>query len=243
MPQFIFVELPSFRIKTMNGQVLNLNYRQLGLVEALYQFTRSGLQAMDYVDLSASILFANGETDLWFASTTLTNGHHAEENLLMAKKLTLRGAGPKYFQSFDSPGSYPIMDAMLLSNKPCSSCVEYFTLGGKTLRPREGASPPFRAKFTARSDRNYTPVFYLARGLDAAQRAALWLQLAHMRTTGATDDVVLFPARPGFARGQVYYLFHDSPWFALNDQENMTDAEVAESIAGQEVLPTYWIGR
>ncbi|KAI1075411.1 hypothetical protein F5B20DRAFT_388521 [Whalleya microplaca] len=227
MPQFIFVELPSFRIKDTNGHTLNLNYNQLGLVEALYQFVRSGLRTTEYINLSTSILFAAGEADIWTATSTM-HGHHAEENLLLT-----------YYRSFDSPGAYPIIDAMLLSNKPCSNCTDYFTLTGKQLRPRDGTTG-FRAKFTARSDRLYTPVFYLARGLDTAQRSNLWMQLAQMWTAEFGDAI---GSTPDIARGQVYYILNDSPWYALNDQENMTDAEIAQAIARQGVVPTYWIGK
>ncbi|KAI1337900.1 hypothetical protein F5Y15DRAFT_425320 [Xylariaceae sp. FL0016] len=229
MPQFIFVELPTFRIKDMSGHLVSLSYKNLGLVESLYQVVRSGLRTTSYIDLSACFLFSGGETDLW-TSVATPNGHHPEENLLLA-----------YYQSFDSPGAYPLIDAMLLSSKPCHGCLEYFSLSGTQLRPRDGATPPFRAKFTPRSDRSYTPVFYLARGLDAAQREVLWVQLAQMWACDLGDAVVA--SSPDVARGQMYYVLNDSPWFAINDQENMTDAEVAEAIARQEINPTYWIGR
>ncbi|KAI1496458.1 hypothetical protein F5X99DRAFT_414069 [Biscogniauxia marginata] len=228
MPQFIFVELPSFRIKDFDGHSVNLSYRHLGLVGAIYQYIRRGLATADYVDLSASIVFAGGETDIWTATTT-SQGQHAEENLLLA-----------YFQSFDSPGAYPIIDSMLLSNRPCGACMEYFALTGKQLRPRDSTVPPFRAKFTPRSDRSYTPVFYLARGLDTDQRSALWMQLAQMWASEFTGTIA---STPDIARGQVYYILNNSPWYALNNQENMTDAEVAEVIASQGVSPAYWIGR
>jgi hypothetical protein len=41
-PQFIFIELPSFRIKDKNGDSVSLSYRQLGHVIALLQYVRSG---------------------------------------------------------------------------------------------------------------------------------------------------------------------------------------------------------
>ncbi|CAJ2510293.1 Uu.00g061930.m01.CDS01 [Anthostomella pinea] len=227
MPQFVYVELPSFRIKDSSGHTMNMSYRHLGLVEALYHFVRGGLQTTNYVDLSAAILFAGGETDTWAATNTL-QGHHAEENLLLT-----------YFQTFDSPGAYPIIDALLLSNKPCNSCIEYFALTGKQLRPRDG-SPPFRAKFTPRSDRSYTPVFYLSRSLDAGSRSGLWMQLAQMWASEFGDTI---KSSPDVARGQMYYILNDSPWYALNDQENLNDAEVAEAISRQDINPMYWIGR
>ncbi|KAI8627301.1 hypothetical protein F5Y19DRAFT_174844 [Xylariaceae sp. FL1651] len=232
MPQFVFIELPSFRIKDKNGNAVNLNYRQLGHVIALLQYVRSGLRTGNYLDLSMSILFGGGETDLWTAGHT-PHGHHAEENLLLA-----------YFQSFDSPGAYPITDAMLLSSKPCSSCIEYFSLGGKQLRPQDGTTAAFRAKFTPRSDKSYTPVFYLARSLDAAQRSSLWHQLGQIWTGELGTMGVSLASSPNIQLGQVYFVLgNDSPWFALNGQENMTDAEIAEAIARQEVNPVYWIGR
>ncbi|KAI4864237.1 hypothetical protein F4820DRAFT_470674 [Hypoxylon rubiginosum] len=239
MPQFIFVELPSFRVKNASGNNVRLNYAQLGLVGALYQFVRGGLRTADRVDLSASLLFADGEADLWTAAAgTSEGGHHphAEENMLLS-----------YFQAFDSPGSYPIVDAMLLRRgEPCSSCAGYFTLGGKQLRPPpsqdggSGGTPAFRAKFTARSDRSCTPVFYVARGLDGAQRAALWAQMAQVRTG---EPGVVVGSRADVPVGQAYYILHDSPWYAINGQESMTDAQIAEAIARQGVLPTYWVGR
>ncbi|KAI1769994.1 hypothetical protein F4818DRAFT_456005 [Hypoxylon cercidicola] len=232
MPQFIYVELPSFRVKNASGNTLRLNYAQLGLVGALYQFVRSGLRTADQVDLSTSLLFADGEADLWTAvAGTGEGGHHphAEENMLLS-----------YFQAFDSPGSYPIVDAMLLRRgEPCSSCAGYFTLGGKQLRPQDG-TPGFRAKFTARSDRSYTPVFYVARGLDSTQRAALWAQLAQVHTG---EPGVVVASRADVPVGQAYYILHDSPWYAINGQETMTDAQIAEAIARQGILPTYWVGR
>ncbi|KAI2602782.1 hypothetical protein GGR54DRAFT_622952 [Hypoxylon sp. NC1633] len=232
MPQFIYVELPSFRVKNANGHTVRLNYAQLGLVSALYQFVRSSLRTSDHVDLSTSLLFADGEADLWTAiAGTGDGGHHphAEENMLLS-----------YFQAFDSPGSYPIVDAMLLRRgEPCSNCAGYFTLGGKQLRPLDG-TPAFRAKFTARSDRSYTPVFYLARGLDSASRATLWSQLAQMR---ADEPGIVVASRADVAVGQAYYLIHDSPWYAINGQESMTDTQIAEAISRQGVLATYWIGR
>ncbi|KAI5863305.1 hypothetical protein GGS23DRAFT_526942 [Durotheca rogersii] len=232
MPQFIYVELPSFRAKGDNGQALRLTYAQLGLVGALYQFARRGLRANDRVDLSASLLFADGEADIWTAAAGAVEGvqhPHAEENMLLS-----------YFQTFDSPGAYPIVDAILLRRgEPCSDCAGFFTLGGKQLQPHDG-TPAFRAKFTARSDRSYTPVFYLSRGLDAAQRTALWTQLARMR---ADEPGIIVASRPDAPVGQAYYLIPDSPWYAINGQERMTDAQIAEAIAGQGLLPTYWIGR
>ncbi|KAI0165463.1 hypothetical protein GGR52DRAFT_109973 [Hypoxylon sp. FL1284] len=232
MPQFLYVELPSFRVKSASGSSVRLNYAQQGLLSALYQFVRSGLRSTDQVDLSASFVFADGETDLWTAISGTGDGGshpHAEENMLLS-----------YFQAFDSPGSYPIVDAMLLRRgEPCSSCGGYFTLGGKHVRLQDG-TPPFRAKFTARSDRSYTPVFYMAHGLDSAQRAALWTQLAQVQ---AGQPGIMAGSRADVAIGQAYYVLHDSPWFAINGQESMTDAQIAESIARQGVLPTYWIGR
>ncbi|KAI2464682.1 hypothetical protein F4781DRAFT_58089 [Annulohypoxylon bovei var. microspora] len=232
MPQFIFIELPSFRVKNASGHTVRLNYAQLGLLGALYQFVRSGLRATDQVDLSASLLFADGEADLWTATAgNGDGGHHphAEENMLLS-----------YFQAFDSPGSYPIADALLLRRgEPCSNCAGYFALAGKQLRPHDG-TPAFRAKFTARSDRAYTPVFYLARGLDGPQRAALWAQIARMRTD---EPGVVVASSADVPVGQAYYLVRDSPWFAINGQEGMADAQIAEAISRQGVLPTYWIGR
>ncbi|KAI2617220.1 hypothetical protein GGS26DRAFT_585324 [Hypomontagnella submonticulosa] len=232
MPQFLFVELPSFRIKNANGHSVRLNYSQLGLVGALYQFVRSALRSSDQVDLASSLLFADGEADLWTAIAGSGDGSshpHAEENMLLS-----------YFQAFDSPGSYPIVDAMLLRRgEPCSNCAGYFTLGGKQLRPSDG-TPAFRAKFTARSDRSYTPVFYLARGLDSTQRAALWMQMAQMRTD---EPGVVVASRADVPVGTAYYVLHDSPWYAINGQESMTDGQIAEAIATQGVLPTYWVGR
>jgi hypothetical protein len=231
MPQFIFIELPSFRIKDKNGHAVSLNYRQLGRIIALLQYVRGGLRTSAYLDLSTSLLFSGGETDLWTAAHAQPQGHHAEENLLLA-----------YFQSFDSPGAYPLVDAMLLSAKPCGGCLEYFSLGGKQLQPQDG-SAAFRAKFTPRSDKTHTPVFYLARSLDAAQRGDFWLQLAQMWTGGLEFGLVTSPAAPV---GQMYYLFGDgteSPWYALNGQENLTDAQIAETISRQEMNPVYWIGR
>ncbi|KAI5918371.1 hypothetical protein F4810DRAFT_692505, partial [Camillea tinctor] len=115
MPQFVFIELPSFRAKDITGHTVNLSNRHLGLVGALYQYVRRGLATADYVDLAASIVFAGGETDIWTSalssSTAGAAQHHAEENLLLS-----------YFQAFDSPGAYPIIDAMILSGKPCSAC-------------------------------------------------------------------------------------------------------------------------
>ncbi|KAI0128288.1 hypothetical protein BJ170DRAFT_720927 [Xylariales sp. AK1849] len=229
MPQFIFVELPSFCIKDMSGRAVNLSYKQLGLIVALYQYVRSGLRTTEFCDLSASLLFAGGEPDIWTASNTL-HGLHAEENLLLT-----------YFQSFDSPGAYPIVDAMLLSHKPCNSCIGYFQQSGsgKQLKPG-GEFAPFRAKFTPRSDRAHTPVFYLARNLELAPRNGLWSQLGGMWAAEFSESIT---STPDAARGQVYFIMDDSPWYALNDQENMTDAEVVEAIQAQEALETYWLGR
>ncbi|KAI0015027.1 hypothetical protein F4780DRAFT_784545 [Xylariomycetidae sp. FL0641] len=250
MPQFVFVELPSFRTKDLAGRSVNLSLRHLGAVEALYQFVRRGLRANNYADLAASLVFSGRERDVWTSAATPGGGAglHAEENLLLA-----------YYAAFDSPGAFPIVDALLLAAKPCPSCLEYFTLGGKQLRPtRSGGdgntgtgsgtgtqqlpTQAFRAKFTPRSDRAYTPVFYLARTLDPARRGALWLQLARVVADDffAADALV---ASPDAARGQMYYLLHDSPWYALNDQDGMTDTEVAEAIASQQISPTYWVGR
>ncbi|KAI2612357.1 uncharacterized protein GGS25DRAFT_518050 [Hypoxylon fragiforme] len=243
-PQFIYIELPSFRIKNASGQIMRISYAQLGLISAQYQFVRSGIRsssaasaaspstASDAVDLSAALLFADGEPDLWTALPGAGDGGsdpHAEENMLLS-----------YFQAFDSPGSYPIVDAMLLRRgEPCTHCAGYFTLAGKQLRPHDG-TPSFRAKFTARSDRAYTPVFYVARSLGAAQRAALWAQIGCMR---ADEPGIVVASRADVPVGQAYYVMPDSPWFAINGQEAMTDAQIAEAIVRQGVMPTYWIGR
>lgn len=242
-PQFIFIELPSFRIKDKNGNSVSLSNKHLARVITLLQYVRSGLRTSgDYnLDLVTSLLFSNGETDLWQAAHSVPQGHHAEENLLLA-----------YFQSFDSPGAYPIVDALLLSSKPCSSCMDYFSLNGKHLRPLpvdDGTGTmveqrSFRAKFTPRSDKTYTPVFYLARSLTAAQREHFWLQLRQMWTGGLMGTgVSLLAFSPQMAVGDMYYLFADEPWYALNGQESMSDAEIAEAIARQELSPAYWIGR
>ncbi|KAI1632549.1 hypothetical protein F4809DRAFT_85447 [Biscogniauxia mediterranea] len=259
MPQFLFIELPSFRIKDINGHTVSLSYRHLGLVGALYQYVRRGLATTGSynIDLAASIVFAGGETEIWTSSSSSSSSSegslHTEENLLLS-----------YFRAFDSPGAYPIVDAMLLAGKPCGACMGYFSLAGKRLRPRTSADadgtgtgtavPPFRAKFTPRSDRAYTPVFYLARALDAAQRGALWLQLGQMwagefaGALSSSSSSSLSAAAAGgvgvmAVRGQVYYLLADSPWYALHEQESMSDAEVAEAVARQGVSPAYWIGR
>ncbi|KAI0142970.1 hypothetical protein GGR57DRAFT_495462 [Xylariaceae sp. FL1272] len=227
MPQFLFIELPSFRIKDSSNHTVSLSKKHLGRMLSLFQQVRGCLETSTYADLLASLLFSGGETDLWTTVHT-PPGLHAEENLLLA-----------YFQSFDSPGAYPIVDAMLVSSKPCSSCTEYFSLSGKQLNVGDGTTPPFRAKFTARSDKSYTPVFYLARSLDAAQRSALWVELGSMFTTSVT-----LANYPDCQLGQMYHVSGEgSPWFALNYQENMTDAEVAEAIQRQGGNFTYWIGR
>ncbi|GAP88084.1 hypothetical protein SAMD00023353_1501570 [Rosellinia necatrix] len=252
MPQFIFIELPSFRVKDKNGHSVSLSGRHLGRMIAQLQYLRSALRPggeYGVADLSASLLFGQQETSLWTASATAA--HHAEENLLLA-----------YFHSFDSPGAYPIVDGLLLGARPCGACADYFALAGRPLQPRDDgtgtgamtAAAPFRAKFTPRVDRTYTPVFYLARGLDDAQRAGLWLQLGQMCTGDlAAMGAALLPPAPAAAAsssssspaGEAYYLFDDgtTPWYALNGQENMTDAEIAEAISRQQMSPTYWIGR
>lgn len=234
-PQFLYIELPSFRIKDAGGHSVTLSAKNLGLMVALYHYVRSGLRTTEYCDLLASLLFAGGEPGLWSAANGSGGGGsgaglHAEENLLLS-----------YFQSFDSPGAYPIVDALLVSNKPCHACLGYFEPGGsgRTLRPGAGA-PSFRAKLTPRSDRAYTPVFYLARGLEPAARGDLWVQLGGMWAAELGDAV---RSSPDVARGQAYYLLEDSPWFAVNDQENMTDAEVAQAIQSQGAMLAYWIGR
>lgn len=229
MPQFIFIELPSFRIRDASGHTANLSNKQLGTMIALYHWVRSGIRATDFCDMSASLLFAGGEPDVWTSASAM-QGLHAEENMLLT-----------YFQSFDSPGAYPIVDAVLLSNKPCHNCLSYFEQSGsgKLLKVGNGVSP-FRAKFTPRSDRTYTPVFYLARNLDAAHRSGLWMQLGGM---WAAEFGAAIATSPEVARGQAYFVMEDSPWFAINDQENMTDAQIAEAIQSQEALATYWVGR
>ncbi|KAI1117152.1 hypothetical protein F5Y14DRAFT_448535 [Nemania sp. NC0429] len=244
MPQFIFIELPTFRMKDKDGNTITLSSRHLGRIITLLQHVRSGLRTGgDYnMDLCASLLFSNQETNLCTAVHTLPQGHHAEENLLLS-----------YFHSFDSPGAYPIVDAMLLTAKPCRNCMEYFSLGGKQLRPLDDgtgtgtmtAAAPFRAKFTPRVDKSYTPVFYLSRSLGDAQRSNLWLQLAQMWTGSLGGMGVALSSSPAVQRGEMYYLFADGsmPWYALNGQENMSDVEVAEAITRQGLNPAYWIGR
>jgi len=239
-PQFIFVELPSFRIRDKNSNSVNLNHRQLGHVISRLQYVRSSLQASySYANLCVSILFSGGETDLWTSSYT-EGGLHSEENLLLT-----------YFQSFDSPGAYPIVDAMLLAVKPCSDCMDYFSLSGKHLRPQDrssGLPATIRAKFTPRSDKSYTPVFYLSRSLSPEDRSNLWLQLGQMWSTGTSLGMggSFGTAALGLAQGQAYYLYGDgtgSPWYAISGQENMTDAEIAEAITRAQMNPVFWIGR
>ncbi|KAI1844441.1 hypothetical protein JX265_010065 [Neoarthrinium moseri] len=229
MPQFVFIELPGFRVKDASGHTVSLGSRDKGLMVALYHYVRSGIRTVEYCDLSASLLFAGGEPDLWTSSNT-AHGLHAEENMLFS-----------YFQSFDSPGAYPIVDALLLSHKPCSNCMNYFTQSGsgQHLKPGGGIAP-FRAKFTPRSDRQYTPVFYIERRLDAAQRADLWFQLGNMWAAEFGDVII---SSPEVARGHAYWVMQDSPWYAINDQENMSDAEIVQAIQAQGAIITYWIGR
>ncbi|KAK8090417.1 hypothetical protein PG997_005378 [Apiospora hydei] len=301
MPQFLFIDLPNFRIRDSHGHGVTLSYKQLGHVIALYQYVRSGLRSTEYADLCASLVFAAGETDIWTSYTTSSesaataatsaaapattssssssgggNGSvggrsgvnpstsavaaaaaaaattttiHAEENMLLA-----------YHQAFDSPGAYPIVDALLLSSKPCSSCMGYFApsaASGKTCK-LPGGTPAFRAKFTPRSDRTYTPVFYLsssstsssssfassAAGYDPTQTYETWMQLGGMWAADFVAEGRLASSLEA-SRGQMYYLLPESgsPWFALNDQETMSDAEVAEAVVRQGVSVAYWIGR
>ncbi|KAK8019066.1 hypothetical protein PG990_004204 [Apiospora arundinis] len=246
MPQFLFIDLPNFRLRDAHGHGVSLSYKQLGQIIAQYQYVRSGLRSIEYADLCASLVFAAGETDIWTSYTTSTTtaaappatsssssrGHgsgsrnsnstaaavaataetttmvHAEENMLLA-----------YHQSFDSPGAYPIVDALLLSSKPCSNCLGYFV-------------PP------------------LTLGQDPTVGYELWMQLGGMWAADFIAEGTL-ASSPDVARGQMYYLMmmqeHGgaaaAPWFALNGQETMTDAEVAEAISRQGVAATYWIGR
>ncbi|KAK8041693.1 hypothetical protein PG993_006216 [Apiospora rasikravindrae] len=290
MPQFLFIDLPNFRIRDAHGHGVSLSYKQLGHVIALYQYVRSGLRSTEYADLCASLVFAAGETDIWTsyttssesaaapsitaatssssfsvgsgsgrggsntdpgvagtAATTTSTTIHAEENMLLA-----------YHQSFDSPGAYPIVDALLLSSKPCSSCMGYFTPSSASVKTcKLPGTPSFRAKFTPRSDRTYTPVFYLSSSsssypsssaCDPTQTYETWMQLGTMWAADFIAEGRLASSLE-VARGQMYYLMPDyassgsSPWFALNDQETMPDAEVAEAIVRQGVSATYWIGR
>ncbi|KAK6207165.1 hypothetical protein LQW54_007482 [Pestalotiopsis sp. IQ-011] len=229
MPQFLFIELPSFRIKDAGGRTVTLSHKNLGLMIGLYHHVRAGLRSTELSDLSASLLFANGVPDVWTSSNT-RGSLHAEENLLLT-----------YFQSFDSPGAYPIVDAMLLSQKPCQSCMGYFETSGSGKQIRVGnGMPSFKAKFTPRSDRNYTPIFYLSRGLDAAVRNDLWVRL---RTMWAAEFAATIVSSPDVVRGQSYLIMDGSLWYALNDQETMTDAEVVQAILTQGATVTYWIGR
>ncbi|KAK7952776.1 uncharacterized protein PG986_008504 [Apiospora aurea] len=291
MPQFLFIDLPNFRIRDAHGHGVALSYKQLGHVIALYQYVRSGLRSTEYADLCASLVFAAGETDIWTSYTTssdtssaaaipsttasasstggsgggrgsssanpasavpgeetatTTTTIHAEENMLLA-----------YHQSFDSPGAYPIVDALLLSSKPCASCMGYFApsaASGKTCKLP--GTPAFRAKFTPRSDRTYTPVFYLSSSsssslssssagvYDPAQAYETWMQLGGMWAADFVAEGRLASSLEA-SRGQMYYLVPESgsPWFALNDQETMSDAEVAEAVVRQGVSAAYWIGR
>lgn len=229
MPQFIFIELPSFRIKDGSGHSVSLNQKQLGLVVALYHYVRSGIRTDDSCELSASLLFANGEPDLWTSSQT-QDGMHAEESMLLT-----------YFQSFDSPGAYPIVDAMLLSHKPCQACMGYLECSGSGKKITVGNGiPSFKAKFTARSDRTYTPVFYLARNIDMESRTQLWVQMGAM---WAADFASATVSSLEVVRGQAYFVLAGSPWFYVNGQETMSDAEIVRFIHVQGANLTYWIGR
>ena len=44
MPQFVFIELPSFRIKDVNGHSVSLTLKQLGTLVASYHYVRSGIR-------------------------------------------------------------------------------------------------------------------------------------------------------------------------------------------------------
>ncbi|KAK6866358.1 hypothetical protein PG995_002886 [Apiospora arundinis] len=77
----------------------------------------------------------------------------------------------------------------------------------------------------------------------------LWMQLGGLWAADFVAEGTL-ASSPNVARGQMYYLMMQehggaaaAPWFALNGQETMTDAEVAEAISRQGVAATYWIGR
>ncbi|KAI2642946.1 hypothetical protein GGS21DRAFT_500299 [Xylaria nigripes] len=230
-PMFIFVELPSFHITDMNGAVVALNYGQIGRIISLLQYVRSALRTSpSYApDLVVSLLF-NNETDLWSASQT---NLHAEETLLH-----------NYFQSFDSPGAYPIVDAMLLHTKPCTSCTGYFSLHGQHIQSHDPRGGSFRAKFTPRSDQSYTPVFYLSQSLDDTQRGALWAQLGQMWTGNLNASLRACMSFPNLQIGQKHYIFgHEAPWYWLNGQESMSDAAVAEAVMQQALNPVYWVGR
>ncbi|KAI0392200.1 hypothetical protein F5Y17DRAFT_437434 [Xylariaceae sp. FL0594] len=276
-PQFIFIELPSFRIRDKNNNSVTLSHRQMGhVLSRLQQFNSNN---SNHADLCVvSILFSGGETDLWTSSSSSSSSHnglnlHAEENLLLS-----------YFQSFDSPGAYPIVDAMLLAAKPCDDCMGYFSLTGKHLHFQSGEDTTtttsaastfrfnFRAKFTPRSDKSYTPVFYLSSSssssssLSAEYLSDLWYQLGQMSagglgsssssssfgltnpsTTSTASSSYGIRMAQGQGQGQPYHLYGDdgspSPWYALSGQETMTDAEIAEAITRAHMNPFFWIGR
>jgi hypothetical protein len=72
----------------------------------------------------------------------------------------------------------------------------------------------------------------------------MWTGLISVSGTG------VMTSSASVALGQAYYLFGGGDgggggdaWYALNGQENMTDADIAEAISRQEMNPLYWIGR
>ncbi|KAI1828277.1 hypothetical protein F4861DRAFT_535240 [Xylaria intraflava] len=232
IPKFVFIEFPSFSTRDKDGNAVHLNARQLSRVISCLQYVRSALRVNPAFppDLIISLVF-NDETNIW---TSFQSDRHAEENHLLT-----------YRETFDAPGAYPIIDAMLLYKKPCTSCMEYYSLNGKHLQPQvpsDGGA--FRAKFTPRSDKAYTPVFYLSQSLDDIQRGELWEQLGQMWTGNPYAGSRLMAANPHLQIGQVYYLFvNEAPWYGLNGQDNMNDIAIAEAISRQGLNPAYWIGR
>ncbi|KAJ2990609.1 hypothetical protein NUW58_g2863 [Xylaria curta] len=171
-PKFVWVELPKFRITDNYGNLVFLDDEELGILMHKFQYVRGGLRGEHVYHQVASLLYED--------RTRLCNSVHARYH---AEELFLLNY---YFQN-NSPGAYPIVDAMILDRKPCHRCISYFSDRGARIPVPNytGAIPrpsSIQAKYTPRVDRSFTPIFYVSNSMDDEQRQRYWLQLKEIWT-------------------------------------------------------------
>jgi hypothetical protein len=61
MPEFIFIELPSFQVRHGNGTAVYLSFDDLGLMMDLYHEVRKGLESHPLGDMTALLSDAGGQ--------------------------------------------------------------------------------------------------------------------------------------------------------------------------------------
>jgi hypothetical protein len=174
MPEFIFVELLSFKMHKMTDHgpaTLHLPPPGAGRIMRLYHEIREGLDQAAALNVPVDMVAKGKSSGRWAfctSNTTWESGMHAEQQMLT-----------NHAMFCDPRMSKPNVQAILLRFPPCDRCVQYFNPNGNGVIKPPGR-PPMNAGFTPFEPQMYTPVFYLTQNLNPVQGGELWEQLEIM---------------------------------------------------------------